>query len=80
MEDFGNMTQLGKFVIVAGALLVVVGVVLVFFDRVPLIGKLPGDLHVKRGNFHFYFPLATSVLLSLVLTGLFWLIASLSRR
>src|SRR5439155_658219 len=41
--------------------------------RVPWIGRLPGDIHIQRGNWHFYFPLATSIVLSLLLTLLFWL-------
>jgi DUF2905 family protein len=68
------MSELGKLLIVVGALLALVGVVLVLAGRIPGIGRLPGDIYVQRGNWTFYFPLATSVLLSVVLTLLLWLI------
>ncbi|MBI4428661.1 MAG: DUF2905 domain-containing protein [Ignavibacteriales bacterium] len=68
------MTGVGKLLILLGGILVLVGVLLTFFDKIPYLGKLPGDIHVKKDNFEFYFPLATSILLSLLLTGLFWLI------
>jgi Protein of unknown function (DUF2905) len=68
------MSELGKLLILVGALLALVGVVLVLAGRIPGIGRLPGDIYVQRGNWTFYFPLATSVLLSLALTVIFWLI------
>ena len=66
------MSDLGKLLIALGGLIVLVGVVLVLFDRIPGVGRLPGDIVVRRGNFTFYFPLATSLILSLLLTVLFW--------
>jgi hypothetical protein len=51
-----------------------VGVVLVFAGRVPWLGRLPGDIHIERGNWSFHFPIVTSLLLSLVLTIIFYLI------
>ena len=62
------MNDIGKILVGFGLLIALVGVVLVFVGRVPWIGRLPGDIHIQRGNFTFYFPLATSLLLSLVLT------------
>jgi hypothetical protein len=59
---------LGKILIAFGALIVLAGLVLLLAGRVPWIGRLPGDIHIQRGNFTFYFPLATSLLLSIVLT------------
>lgn len=65
------MADLGKILILFGAILLVVGVLLTFN---PLgLGRLPGDILVKRGNFTFYFPLATSIIISIVLTVLLWL-------
>ena len=66
------MSDLGKLLIALGGLIVLVGVVLMLFDRIPGVGRLPGDIVVRRGNFTFYFPLATSLILSLLLTVLFW--------
>ena len=67
------MSEIGKLLIVFGALIAVVGVVIVLAGRLPWIGRLPGDIYVRRGNFTFYFPLATSILVSIVLTLVFWL-------
>ena len=68
------LPELGKTLIVLGAILLAVGLLLTFSDRLPLrIGRLPGDMVYRRGNFTFYFPLVTSILVSLALTLLFWL-------
>jgi hypothetical protein len=68
------MSELGRALIILGVLVAVVGVVLVLVGRVPWIGRLPGDFQVQRGNWSFYFPLGTSILLSVVLTLVLWLI------
>lgn len=62
------MHDVGKILIAFGLLIALAGVVLMLVGRVPWIGRLPGDIHFQRGNFTFYFPLATSLLLSVVLT------------
>ena len=67
------MPGLGRLLVIVGGVLVVVGLVVMLAGRVPGVGRLPGDLVYRRGNFTFYFPLATSILLSLLLTALFWL-------
>jgi cobalamin synthase len=51
-----------------------VGKALTFLGRIPWLGRLPGDIHVQRGNWSFYFPLATSLLLSVVLSLLFYIL------
>jgi hypothetical protein len=68
------MSEIGKFLIVSGVLIAVVGVVIVLAGRLPWVGRLPGDFYVQRGHFTFYFPLATSILVSVALTLIFWLI------
>ncbi|MBI4247423.1 MAG: DUF2905 domain-containing protein [Candidatus Rokubacteria bacterium] len=68
------MTDLGKPLIVFGLLIALVGVALTVAGRIPWVGRLPGDIYVQRGNWTFYFPLATSLLLSVVLSLLLWLI------
>ncbi len=65
------MVSLGKIAIVVGILFVVLGLVLQFFDRIPLLGKLPGDIHVEKKNFRFHFPMTTCLVVSLILTFLF---------
>ena len=64
---------LGRTLIIIGLLIVAAGVLVTFADKVPWIGRLPGDIYIKRGNFTFFFPLTTSILISAVLTLLFYL-------
>ena len=68
------MNDVGKILVGFGLLIALVGVVLVFVGRVPWIGRLPGDIHIQRGRFTLYFPLATSLLLSVVLTLLLYVV------
>ncbi len=63
--------ELGKLLLFVGLFMVIAGLVLVFLPKIPFIGRLPGDIVIKKGNFTFYFPLATSILLSIILTILF---------
>jgi hypothetical protein len=63
-----GVNDVGRLLVVFGVLLALAGVVLMLVGRVPFLGRLPGDIHVQRGNWTFYFPLATSLLLSVVLT------------
>lgn len=59
---------MGRMVLMLGLLVAAVGVFMVLAGRVPFLGRLPGDVAVQRGNWSFYFPIATSILISLVLT------------
>ena len=65
------MSDLARLLIIAGVVLVAVGVLHLLAPKIPWLGKLPGDFTYKRGNFTFYFPLGTCVLISLILTLLF---------
>jgi hypothetical protein len=67
------MAPFGKILLVAGLILAGIGLLLMLSDRIGWIGRLPGDIIIKRENFKFYFPLATCILISVVLTVLFWL-------
>jgi hypothetical protein len=67
------MSQLARFLIIAGIVLVLVGVALLLAARIPWLGRLPGDIVIKRENFTFYFPLATSIIISVILTLILWL-------
>ena len=68
------MPELGKLLVILGVLLSIVGLFLwKFAGRIPL-GRLPGDFYVQRQNMTFYFPLATCILLSVVLTLVLWLL------
>jgi len=63
----------GKVLIIIGALFVVAGLYLTLGGRLPPLGRLPGDLRFERDGFGFYFPLTTSILVSLLISLLFWL-------
>ena len=67
------MSDLARFLIIIGVILVVVGLALLLFPKIPGLGRLPGDIVIKRENFTFYFPLATSILISVILSLIFWL-------
>jgi hypothetical protein len=73
------MPEIGRLLIAVGLAIVVVGVLLTFAGRIPLLGRLPGDIVVQRDNFTCAVPLATMLLLSLLLTVILNLIARLGR-
>lgn len=64
----GPLDSVGRLMIFMGIILVVVGGIMVFSGKLFNLGRLPGDIFVQRGNFTFYFPLATSIIISIVLT------------
>ena len=69
------MIPLGKMLLLFGVAMVLLGLVLLvaghFSGKVPWLGRLPGDIHIERGNWTLYFPLATCLIISVVLTLLF---------
>ncbi len=66
-------SDLGKTLIVAGLLLVAVGLFMTFGGKLNFIGKLPGDIRIERDHFSFFFPLGTCLLVSLLLSLIFWI-------
>lgn len=69
--------MLPRLLIALGILLVAAGLLLHFAPHVPLLGRLPGDLRIQRGNFRLYVPITTCLLLSALLTGLIHLLSRL---
>jgi len=67
------MNDLGKYLVIAGLLLVAVGALLWSGFGKGWLGRLPGDIHYTRGDFNFHFPLITCLILSAILTLLLWL-------
>ena len=63
-----DISGFGKILIFFGILLTVAGILFIFAGKIPWFGKLPGDIYIKKENFTFYFPLATSILLSIALS------------
>ncbi|MEN2995208.1 MAG: DUF2905 domain-containing protein [Thermodesulfovibrio sp.] len=69
------MNEIGKFLVIIGTITVVIGLILMFAGKIPLIGRLPGDIVIERKNFVFYFPLATSILLSIIISLILYLLS-----
>ena len=65
------MNEFARTLIFFGLVLLFMGIIVAFFGKVPGLGKLPGDIYLRRGTFTFYFPLMTCLLLSLLLTLVF---------
>jgi len=68
-----GLGALGKLLILLGVLIIVIGLLLLVGEKIPWVGKLPGDIIIKRERFTFYFPIATSILISIILTLFFTL-------
>jgi NAD/NADP transhydrogenase beta subunit len=66
--------EIGKWLIVIGLMIAVIGGIITFAGKVSWLGKLPGDIYIKRENFSFYFPLGTCILISAILSFILWLL------
>jgi len=66
--------QIGKILIFIGSWLIILGLIFLILQKVPYIGKLPGDILIKKKNFTFYFPLSTCIIISLVFSLILWII------
>jgi len=66
---------LAKIIIGTGIFLILVGGLIFLVGKIPGIGKLPGDIYISKKNFTFYFPLATCIIISLVLSLIFYLLS-----
>lgn len=71
---FYLMNEIGKFLVIVGILLVVAGTLIWSGVGRGWIGRLPGDVHYSRGDFHFYFPIATCFIVSALITLILWLL------
>jgi len=61
-------SEIGKLLIILGIVIVFVGIFINFMPKIPYSGKLPGDIHIKKKNFIFYFPLTTSIIVSILVS------------
>ncbi|HEY9008399.1 DUF2905 domain-containing protein [Ohtaekwangia sp.] len=59
---------MGRLFIILGIIFVLAGIVITYHDRIPWLGKLPGDIRIEKENFSFYFPVMTSILLSILVS------------
>jgi len=62
------MGELGKLFLLFGVIFIIVGLLFIFGSKIPFLGKLPGDIFIKKEGFTFYFPIATSIIISVILT------------
>lgn len=69
------MGEIARVIIILGIVLIVIGLALLGIQKLPFLGKLPGDIIVKRENFTFYFPLATSIIVSILISLVLYLIS-----
>jgi ribose/xylose/arabinose/galactoside ABC-type transport system permease subunit len=76
----GFPIQVGKLLVILGGVLVVVGLLLMAGSRFSGLGRLPGDFTYRDKNTTFYFPLATCVVLSVIITLVLWLVSHFTRR
>lgn len=70
------MTEIGKLLLILGIILSIMGLIFIFGSKVPGLGRLPGDIFIKKGNITYFFPIVTCILISIIVT----LILSLFRR
>ena len=68
-----EIQHIGKIFILLGVIIIAAGALLLLSGKLPWIGRLPGDILIQKKNFTFYFPLATGILASILLTLIFWL-------
>jgi hypothetical protein len=67
------MPDLGKSLLITGAVIAAIGALLMLSGKIPWLGRLPGDIYIRRENFSFSFPLTTCILLSAVISFILWL-------
>lgn len=77
MQGFETM---GRMLLIFGAMILFMGLLMIFAGRIPFVGRLPGDIHIQRKNFAFYFPIVTCIVFSILLTILLNLIGLILRR
>jgi len=78
-REIKQMIEIGKLIINLGIILIFMGVIILLSGKLPFIGKLPGDIYIKKERFSFYAPLGTMLLISFIISLIFTLIANLRR-
>jgi len=68
------MPGVGKMLIIMGLIIAAIGVLFVLAGKIPWLGRLPGDIYIRKENFTLYFPLATCIIVSIVLSLILWLL------
>lgn len=65
---------IGRMLVIIGIIIILFGFILIFAGKIPLMGRLPGDIAIKKGNVIFYFPLVTCIIISLIVTLILYLL------
>jgi len=73
-ELMSGFTLMGKMLIIMGIILILIGIIMTAGPKIPWVGKLPGDIIIKREHLSFYFPLTSCIIISVILTFLFYLL------
>lgn len=68
------MSDLGKSLVILGCIIAAAGVLLMLSGKLPWLGKLPGDIYLKKENYSVFFPLTTCILISLIISLILWFI------
>ena len=66
--------------IVFGAVMMLAGALLMFSDKIPFIGKLPGDINIKKDNFQVFIPITTSIVLSIIFSLIMWAVSYFNKK
>ncbi len=74
-----TLQPFGKILIITGIIIVVIGIIFMFGDKIPFLGKLPGDITIKKENFTFYFPIVSSIIISILLSLIFYFISKMKK-
>ena len=74
------MAPFGKILVVLGCIIVGVGILFMYSDKIPFVGRLPGDISIKKENFQVYVPITTSIIISIVLSLIIWVISFFSKK
>ncbi|TAK57381.1 MAG: DUF2905 domain-containing protein [Bacteroidetes bacterium] len=75
-----QLQYIGKMLVLFGGVIALTGLALMFTDKIPFLGKLPGDINIKKDNFQFYFPITTSIIISIVVSLVMWLISYFTKK
>ncbi len=71
----GELSSFGKILIYIGIIMIVVGGLFMLGGKIPFMGRLPGDIAIQKKNFSFYFPITTSIVISIILSLIMWLLS-----
>ena len=72
-----DLMPFAKIAILAGMIIMGIGILFLFLDKIPWLGRLPGDIHIEKENFSLYFPLTTCIIVSIVISAIFFIIAKI---